>query len=67
MTKGKKKENLKIPFLFLSGGESKIMRKIGGELGCCMYLCVAEHDEFSTETQPLLNNVKAIRDNMWGA
>ena len=58
------KENLKIPFLFLSGGESKIMRKIGGELGCCMYLCVAEHDEFSTETQPLLNNVKAIRDNM---
>ena len=40
------KENLKIPFLFLSGGESKVMRKIGGELGCCMYLCVVEHDSF---------------------
>jgi len=58
------KENLKIPFLFLSGGESKVMRKIGGELGCCMYLCVVEHDEFSTETQPLLKNVKLIRDNL---
>ena len=43
---------------------SKIMRKIGGELGRCMYLCVAEHDEFSTETQPLLKNVKLIRDNL---
>lgn len=58
------KENLKIPFLFLSGGESHIVRRIGGELGCCMYLCVYEHDELSTPAQPLLKNVKAIRDNM---
>ena len=40
------------------------VRKIGGELGSCMYLCVCEHDEFSTPAQPLLKNVKAIRDNM---
>ena len=58
------KENLKIPFLFLCGGESSIMRRIGGELGCCMYLCVHEHDELATPVQPLLKNVKAIRDNM---
>ena len=57
-------ENLKIPFLFLCGGESSIMRRIGGELGCCMYLCVHEHDELATPVQPLLKNVKAIRDNM---
>jgi 3-dehydroquinate dehydratase len=58
------KENLKIPFLFLSGGECHILRRIGGELGCCMYLCVYEHDELSTPAQPLLKNVKAIRDNI---
>jgi len=58
------KENLKIPFLFLSGGECHILRRIGGELGCCMYLCVQEYDEYSTPQQPLLKNLKAIRDNM---
>jgi len=60
------KENLKIPFLFLSGGECHILRRIGGELGDCMYLCVYEYDELSTSSQPLLKNVKAIRDNMGG-
>ena len=58
------KENLKIPFLFLSSGECHILRRIGGELGCCMYLCVYEHDKFATNTQPLLKHVKAIRENM---
>lgn len=58
------KENLKIPFLFLAGGECHILRRIGGELGCCMYLCVHEYDELATQVQPLLKNVKAIRDNM---
>ena len=56
------KKNLKIPFLFLSGGESKIIRRIGGELGCCMYLCVARQDEYSTAAQPLLRDVRLIRD-----
>ncbi len=58
------KENLQIPFLFLAGGECHILRRIGGELGCCMYLCVYEYDELATPSQPLLKNVKAIRDNM---
>jgi hypothetical protein len=31
-----------------------------------MYLCVHEYDEFATPAQPLLKNVKVIRDNIWG-
>ena len=58
------KENLKIPFLFLCCGECGILRRIGGEIGCCMYLCVHEHDALATAAQPLLSAVKAIRDNM---
>lgn len=57
-------EKLEIPFLFLCGGECHILRRIGGELGCCMYLCVHEHDKLATPAQPLLRNLKAIRDNM---
>ena len=58
------KEKLEIPFLFLAGGECRILRRIGGELGNCMYLCVHEYDEYATAVQPILQNVKAIRDNM---
>lgn len=58
------RQKLGIPFLFLCGGECALMRRIGGELGCTMYLCVYEHDELATAVQPLLKNVKAIRDNM---
>ena len=58
------KENLKIPVLFLAVGECHILRRIDGFLGNCMCLCVYEHDEFATEQQPLLKNIKAIRDNM---
>lgn len=56
------KENLKIPFLFLAGGECRILRRIGSSLGNCMTLCVHEYDEFATPTQPLLRDVKAIRE-----
>ena len=62
------KSTLKIPFLFLSSGESHLMRRIGGEIGCCTYLCMAEYDEFSTNSYtyfpPLVKNIKAIRDNI---
>ena len=59
------KENLSVPFLFLAGGSrNALIRRIGPNLGCCMYLCVYEHDEYSTKAQPLLSKVKAIRDNM---
>jgi 3-dehydroquinate dehydratase len=56
------KKELKIPFLFLSIGECRLLRRIGGELGSCTYLCVHEYDELATETQPLLKDVKALRD-----
>lgn len=58
------KEKLDIPFLFLCGGECQILRRIGGELGCCMYLTVYEHDELATLVQPLLRNVKLVRENL---
>ena len=58
------KENLKIPFLFLCCGECGILRRIGGEIGCCMYLCVHEYDALATPQQPLLKNVKIIRDTI---
>ena len=54
------KENLNIPFLFLCGGESHIIRRIGGEIGCCMYLAVHEHDELATPAQPLLRDLTSI-------
>jgi 3-dehydroquinate dehydratase type I len=56
------KEKLDIPFLFLSAGECRISRRIGGCLGNCMSLCVHEYDDLATETQPLLSEMKLIRD-----
>lgn len=56
------KEKLDIPFLFLSSGECRILRRIGGEVGCCMYLCVYEYDKLATPQQPLLRNIKNIRE-----
>lgn len=58
------KQNLKIPFLFLCTDKCDILRRIGGEIGNCMYLCVYEHDALATAAQPLLCDVKAIRDAM---
>ena len=56
------REKLSVPFLFLSGGESRILRRIGGELGCCMYLCVYEYDPLATRSQPLLSDMVKIRE-----
>ena len=56
------KENLKIPFLFLTGGECHISRRLGGALGNCMSLCVHERDALATPSQPLLRDMKMIRD-----
>lgn len=58
------KKELGAPFLYLSGGESSIHRRIGGKLGNCMTLCVYEHDARSTAAQPLLSMAKAVRDDM---
>lgn len=54
------KKELKIPFLYLCGGKCEIVRRIGGQFGCCMYLCVHEHDDLATATQPLVKDVKTI-------
>ncbi|MBQ8814837.1 MAG: type I 3-dehydroquinate dehydratase [Lachnospiraceae bacterium] len=58
------KQELKVPFLFLSAGQSRLHRLVGPALGSCMYLCVYEHDELSTKAQPLLAHAKAVRDNI---
>ncbi len=61
------KEKLGLPFLFLSGGECSILRRVGGEVGCSMYLCVAEHDSLATPVQPLLSDILAVRRAMKGS
>ena len=58
------KRELGAPFLYLSGGECSIHRRLGMHLGCCMCLCVYEHDANSTPSQPLLQNMKIIRDGL---
>lgn len=56
------KRELGAPFLFLSGGECTLHRRLGMKLGCCMALCVYEHDHLSTPAQPLLSTMKAIQN-----
>lgn len=58
------KEKVDIPVLFLYNGHSRVFRKISGEYGNCMYLCVYEYDEFATSGQPLLADVKPIVDHI---
>lgn len=58
------KEKLEIPVLFLYNGNSRVFRKISGEYGNCMYLCVYEYDEFAASGQPLITDVKAISDHI---
>lgn len=56
---------IKKPFLFLDTGAcSNILRKVGPNLGTCMYLCVESYGELDTPQQPLLKQLKPIRDNM---
>lgn len=56
------KRELGAPFLFLSGGECSLHRRLGIKLGCCMSLCVYEHDVLSTPSQPLLSTMKTVRN-----
>lgn len=59
------KKELKIPFLFLSGGKcSKLHRTIGPALGACMWLCFCEYDEFTYPGPPLLQNVLKIKQGL---
>ncbi len=56
------KKELGAPFLFLCCGECGILRRVGGHMGSCMYLCVLEHDSLATPSQPLLSDIVAISD-----
>ena len=58
------KKEFGAPFLFLSGGECALHRRLGIKLGCCMVLCVYEHDSLSTPAQPLLSTMKLVRDSI---
>lgn len=58
------KQELGAPFLFLANGVCSIHRRLGLQLGCCMALCVYEHDAQSTATQPLLSTMKKLRDDI---
>ena len=58
------KRELGAPFLFLSSGVCTLHRRLGMKLGCCMSLCVYEHDALSTAPQPLLSTMKTIRDTI---
>lgn len=55
------KRELGAPFLFLSGKVCSLHRRLGMQLGCCMTLCVYEHDARSTAAQPLLETMNRIR------
>lgn len=50
--------------LFLVSGEGQIMRYIGPSLGVCMYLCVQNRSPIDTPEQPLLKELKLVRDNI---
>ena len=59
------KKELKVPFLFLSGGKYNYLhRTIGPALGVCMWLCFREYDETTYSGPPLLANVLKIKHAM---
>ena len=56
------KEELKIPFLFLSSGEhSTLHRTVGTALGVNMWLCFSEYDETTYKGPPLISDVIRIK------
>ena len=58
-------KELKVPFLFLSGGKCcHLHRTIGPALGVCMWLCFREYDETTYAGPPLLKNVLKIKQGI---
>ena len=58
------KRELGAPFLFLSVGKCSLHRRLGTTLGCCMSLCVYQHDRLSASVQPLLSTMKTISNDI---
>jgi 3-dehydroquinate dehydratase len=59
------KQELKVPFLFLSGGKyGYLHRTVGPALGVCMWLCFREYDETTYPGPPLLSNVLKIKQGL---
>ena len=57
------KQELNIPFLFLSSGEhSMLHRTVGTALGVNMWLCFSEYDETTYQGPPLLSEVLKIKE-----
>lgn len=50
--------------LFLVSAAGKIIRYIGANFGVCMYLCLQTYDGADNPVQPLIKNIKAVRDNI---
>lgn len=59
------KKELKVPFLFLSGGSyKKLHRLVGPAFGSCMWLCFREYDETAYEGPPLLSQVLKVKQGL---
>ena len=59
------KKELRVPFLFLSGGEhSYLHRTVGPALGVSMWLCFREYNETTYEGPPLLSDVIKIKEGL---
>ncbi len=59
------KKELDCRFLLLGNGPySRLLRRIGPELGVCMYLCVQRYSEYDFREQPLLRAMKLARENL---
>lgn len=58
------KNELDVPFLFLSGGtHNRFHRMLGPALGCVMGLCVQQYDAHSSKDQPLLRAARQVLDS----
>lgn len=59
------KQELKVPFLFLSSGtHTNLHRTIGPALGVFTWLCFREKDEYTYDGPPLLEQVVKIKDGL---
>ncbi|MBE6704278.1 MAG: type I 3-dehydroquinate dehydratase [Ruminococcaceae bacterium] len=54
------KRELDLPFLFLCGTKCDVLRRLGPRFGCCMWLCVYDHDDLAVKIQPKIVQVNAV-------